>query len=447
MARKSGSAKAAATATAATNAAATNAAEVQAEARALRQIAVEVLEAAMETKDIEALSNALTEYGSAAADTDAHWRATCMRKELRHQVKSARKQQEVGPEAEGAKCPEPAEAAAALEAAMDTADLGILKAAIATHAEVAEDTDALHHAQMMLERLVLERKAVKKMRLKEEPPSAKAKARQPEQPQSKPLAGVGASTGAESAMVIAPPVRPSLAAGLKPEQPQSKPLAGVGALMGAEPAMATAPPVRPSLAAGLKPTSPPPAPPGLVAELVEDPLAQLEARLRLATATEVAPAAPPAQPPHPYHFAHGASRPDGRAVIGSVGRTVADGPPPKLAPLPPGLPPGLKLPTAPVQQSAVGALSEAQPRDGGVRGGGGGRGRGEGRGEEAQWREVGGGRTAPRARAQLAAGLGGPSVGRAPPGLPASATKQHAAAGSAKPRDWGSVRPGSHATA
>ena len=140
-----------------------------AEAAALQRIAVEVLEHAMESKDLGRLRDVLLTHGQAAAGTDAHWRAQMMQKELLHQAKQARKAGGGSGAADAAPAApiDPKVAERALESAMATDDLVVLKAAIAEHEEAAEDSDALEHARAMLRRLVEERKAEKKKRLKE----------------------------------------------------------------------------------------------------------------------------------------------------------------------------------------------------------------------------------------------------------------------------------------
>ena len=148
-----------------------------AEAAALKRIAIEALEHAMESKRVDVITEAIAAHRDNAANTDALWRANTMRKELVAQAKDAKKkQQEEAQLAElNAAAPTEADAVAALERAMElalaTTELSeavpVLKAAITEHASAAEDTDALHDANMLLKRLTEERKAEKKKRLKE----------------------------------------------------------------------------------------------------------------------------------------------------------------------------------------------------------------------------------------------------------------------------------------
>jgi hypothetical protein len=141
---------------------------IVAEQAALRLVAKESLEHAMETRDLELLSTAIQTYKDAAEGTDALWRANTMRKELISQARVARKAvAAVSDSAPTTKQPTEADAVAALEQAMEARDLAGLKAAVALHAEIAEDTDALHEARMLIMRLAEERKADKKKRLKE----------------------------------------------------------------------------------------------------------------------------------------------------------------------------------------------------------------------------------------------------------------------------------------
>ena len=90
-----------------------------------------------------------------------------------------------------------ADAIEALERAMAAEDLKELKAAIAEHEELAEDTDALYEAQVMAKRLTEERKAEKKKRLKETGGGSKA-------------AGAGAPP-ADAPSAVAPPAAQSSA--------------------------------------------------------------------------------------------------------------------------------------------------------------------------------------------------------------------------------------------
>jgi len=146
------------------------------EAAQLRRVAIESLELAMETKNLDVIREAIQANGSDAADTDALFRAECMKKELLKQAKLASKQQEQQQQAiAAAQAPvsDTASAVAALERAMESCDIATLKAAIAEHAELASETDELEHASMLLDRLVEKRKDEKKKRLKDAPPSAK----------------------------------------------------------------------------------------------------------------------------------------------------------------------------------------------------------------------------------------------------------------------------------
>ncbi|KOO32147.1 hypothetical protein Ctob_015260 [Chrysochromulina tobinii] len=130
----------------------------------------------METKNLDVIREAIQANGSDAADTDALFRAECMKKELLKQAKLASKQQEQQQQAiAAAQAPvsDTASAVAALERAMESCDIATLKAAIAEHAELASETDELEHASMLLDRLVEKRKDEKKKRLKDAPPSAK----------------------------------------------------------------------------------------------------------------------------------------------------------------------------------------------------------------------------------------------------------------------------------
>ena len=70
------------------------AAVARAEAATARAIAIEALERAMESRDTEVLRVAIGHHERNAADTDALWRATSLRKELVHQAKAAKKQLE-----------------------------------------------------------------------------------------------------------------------------------------------------------------------------------------------------------------------------------------------------------------------------------------------------------------------------------------------------------------
>ena len=146
----------------------------QREAAALAKIATEALEAAMETRDLETIRGGIERYADKIPGSDTLWRAENMKKELIHQAKTAKKQQQrqaMTP----AESPvvDAAAATSALEAAMDSKDIAVLKAAVHEYAEAAEDTDALEHARLLLTRLIEERKAEKKKRLKGAPKEAK----------------------------------------------------------------------------------------------------------------------------------------------------------------------------------------------------------------------------------------------------------------------------------
>ena len=128
------------------------------------RIAIEALEHAMESPcDLDRLSTAINAHGSAGGGTDALWRAEQMRKTILHERKAAKNKPRME---EVARQSNPSTAVAELEAAMAQNDLAILKAAIAEYAEAAEDTDELVYALQMRDRLVEERKAEKKKRLK-----------------------------------------------------------------------------------------------------------------------------------------------------------------------------------------------------------------------------------------------------------------------------------------
>ena len=169
-----------------------------AEAAANRAIAKESLEHAIERKDLTVLTAAIEEYKVAAADTDVLWRATTLRKQMIAAEKAERKQVLAAAAAPPlAAQPTLADAIEALERAMAAEDLKELKAAIAEHEELAEDTDALYEAQVMAKRLTEERKAEKKKRLKETGGGSKA-------------AGAGAPPAVASS-AVAPPAAQSSA--------------------------------------------------------------------------------------------------------------------------------------------------------------------------------------------------------------------------------------------
>ena len=177
------------------------------EAAQLRRVAIESLELAMETKNLDVIREAIQANGSDAADTDALFRAECMKKELLKQAKLASKQQEQQQQATAAaQAPvsDTASAVAALERAMESCDIATLKAAIAEHAELASETDELEHASMLLDRLVEKRKDEKKKRLKDAPPSAK----QPSAKEQEALPEVAAPAAPPPA-AMAPPAEPA----------------------------------------------------------------------------------------------------------------------------------------------------------------------------------------------------------------------------------------------
>ena len=149
------------------------------EAHIRATLAVESLERAMDSRELEAVRSAIERFSVDANGTDALWRAQHMKKDLLHQAKNSRKQSEADAKAGQSEAADPAIASAALEAAMETNDLATLKAAIESHSAAAEDTDALEHARFMLKRLQEERKAEKKKRLKESGPAKPKAAAEP----------------------------------------------------------------------------------------------------------------------------------------------------------------------------------------------------------------------------------------------------------------------------
>ena len=62
------------------------------EARMRLAVAVEGLEHAMVSRDIEVIGSAIARFGPDAPDTDALWRATMLKKELFASIKEAKRQ-------------------------------------------------------------------------------------------------------------------------------------------------------------------------------------------------------------------------------------------------------------------------------------------------------------------------------------------------------------------
>ena len=103
-----------------------------AEQAALRAIAKEALEHAMESRDPAVITAVIEEHRAAAASTDALWRANAMVKELTQAARASRKQASAaaaggGPAAAADQPPSEAAAVAALEAAMASGDLAVIK--------------------------------------------------------------------------------------------------------------------------------------------------------------------------------------------------------------------------------------------------------------------------------------------------------------------------------
>ena len=116
------------------------------EARMRLAVAVEGLEHAMVSRDIEVIGSAIARFGPDAPDTNALWRATMLKKELFASIKEAKRQAEkaVPPPAEKVTT---AVAVQRLEEAMKANDLATLKAAITQYEEAADETDALEDAR------------------------------------------------------------------------------------------------------------------------------------------------------------------------------------------------------------------------------------------------------------------------------------------------------------
>ena len=335
------------------------------EARIRQQVAVEALEHAMESRDIEIIGSAIARFNADAHGTDALWRATMMKKELFAAIKKRPEPQSAAPVAAAVT---PAFAAARLEAAMATNDLTTLKAAIAEYEDAAEDTDALEDAKTMMKRLQEERKAEKKKRLKE-------------------------GGGAKSAPTTEDAAPPPPAA---PSPPLTQPTVEATTDAVASMAMSSVPDVSED------PTTPPPlssasAPPSasalavaaLEAAISGTDTARLDAALLAAHAAGApltlitlavlrraelnTPPAPPAPTAAPAPPTQGAALPPGVA---------AGGPPPGLPPSgpPPGLPPGLPGPPGPPSAPATGRGEGKGEGKGKGKGEGKGAGKGEGKG-------------------------------------------------------------------
>ena len=169
-------------------------------------VAVEGLEHAMVSRDIEVIGSAIARFGPDAPDTDALWRATMLKKELFASIKEAKRQAEkaVPPPAEKVTT---AVAVQRLEEAMKANDLATLKAAITQYEEAADETDALEDARVMLKRMNEERKAEKKRRLKEGAKDGGAKPSKASAPDEPPAPAVDAAAQSMASMAVtsAPP--------------------------------------------------------------------------------------------------------------------------------------------------------------------------------------------------------------------------------------------------